>query len=54
MQDSAIHYLIVIVCKQDTQWQTKRDVLKLIKEAYEKENIKIPYPQIEVHNGTNL
>ncbi len=54
MQDSAIHYLICIVCKQDTQWQIKRDVLKLVKETYEKENIKIPYQQIEVHNETKL
>lgn len=54
MDDSAIVYTILIQCRQDNQWQIKRDVLKLIKLAYEKENIKIPYPQIEVHNGKKI
>ena len=54
MNDSAINYAIMIYCKQDEQWQIKREVLKLIKLAYEKENIKIPYPQIEVHNGKKI
>lgn len=54
MSDSSINYAIMIYCKQDRQWQIKRDVLKLIKIAYEKENIKIPYPQIEVHNGKKI
>lgn len=54
MQDSCIHYAILIQCKQEEQWQIKREVLKMIKLAYEKENIKIPYPQIEVHNGKKI
>lgn len=54
MDDSAITYSILIECRQDNQWQIKREVLKLIKLAYEKENIKIPYPQIEVHNGKKI
>lgn len=54
LADSSIKYLINIHCPQDTQWQTRRDVLKIIKEQYEKENIKIPYNQIEVHNGKKL
>lgn len=54
LADSSIKYLIDIHCPQDKQWQTKRDVLKLIKEQYEKENIKIPYNQIEVHNGKKI
>ncbi len=54
MNDSTINYAIMIYCKQDEQWQIKREVLKLIKLAYEKENIKIPYPQIEVHNGKKI
>lgn len=54
MDDSAVNYAIFISCKQDLQWQIRRDVLKLIKLAYEKENIKIPYPQIEVHNGAKI
>lgn len=54
MSDSSVNYSIFISCKQDQQWQVRRDILKLIKLAYEKENIKIPYPQIEVHNGENI
>jgi len=48
--DSAINYAIIIYCKSSDQWEIKRTVLKMIKEMYEKENIKIPYNQIEVHN----
>lgn len=54
MSDSSINYAILIYCKQEEQWQIKRSVLKLIKLAYERENIKIPYPQIEVHNGKKI
>ena len=48
---SAINYAIIIYCKSSDQWEVKRKVLKLIKEMYEERNIKIPYDQIEVHNG---
>lgn len=54
MTESAILYTILISCKQEEQWQIKRDVLRDIKLAYERENIKIPYPQIEVHYGKKL
>ncbi len=50
--DSAVIYTISIVCSQENQWQIKRDILKIIKETYEKDKIKIPYQQIEVHNET--
>ncbi len=52
---SAINYAIIIYCKSSEQWAIKRTALKLIKEMYEVENIKIPYNQIEVHNnGKNI
>lgn len=54
LDDSAINYSILINCRQDNQWQIKRDVLRIIKIAYEEANIKIPYPQIEVHNGKKI
>lgn len=54
MNESSIDYAIMIYCKQDLQWQIKRDILKLVKSSYEKENIKIPYSQLEVHNGKKL
>jgi small conductance mechanosensitive channel len=48
--DSSVSYLISIICSQENQWQIKRDILKIIKDTYEKDDIKIPYQQIEVHN----
>lgn len=52
--DSSVVYLIKIDCQPDKQWQVKRDALRIVKNAFEKDNIKIPYPQIEVHNGQNI
>ena len=52
--DSAIIYTIILVCTQDNQWQLKRDVLKIIKNTFEKEKIKIPYQQIEVHQNERI
>lgn len=52
--DSAINYTISIVCSQENQWQIKRDVLRIIKNAYEKDKIKIPYQQIEVHTNERI
>lgn len=51
---SSINYLIKIKCSQGTQFAIKRLALKLIKEAYEKNDLKIPYDQIEVHHGSNI
>jgi len=49
--DSSINYSIKIVCKRMKQWEMKRNMLKEIKLAYDKNKIKIPYNQLEVHNG---
>lgn len=51
---SDIKYSIIIYCKSQEQWAIKRKVLKLIKEAYEQNDLKIPYNQIEVHNGKEI
>ncbi len=51
---SSIDYAIKITCKRETQWDIKRKVLKEIKIAYDKNNLKIPYNQMEVHNGKNI
>ncbi len=53
-KDSSINYSIMIYCKQDEQWEIRRKVLRMIKLAYEEANIKIPYSQIEVHNGKKI
>lgn len=50
MKDSCINYGIRIYCSPGHIWEYKRAVLRLIKERYDKNNIKIPYNQIEVHN----
>ena len=52
--DSSIDYLIRFTCKRGTQWDLKRVVLREIKLAYDKNNVKIPYNQLEVHNGEKL
>ena len=53
--ESGVIYSIRFSCKKrETQWELKRQVLKDIKGAYDKNNIKIPYNQLEVHNGKRL
>ena len=54
LKDSGITYSFVVFCKQADRFDIKRRVLKLVKEFYEKENLKIPYEQIEVHNGKSI
>ena len=51
LDSSAINYAIMIYCKSSEQYRIKRIALQMIKEIYEKENVKIPYNQLEVHNG---
>ena len=51
---SEVIYTISVECSQEHQWEVKRKVLKLVKDTYDKEKIKIPYKQIEVHNGQNI
>ena len=51
---SEVVYTISVECSQEYQWQMRRDVLRTIKDKYDKEKLKIPYTQIEVHHGQNL
>lgn len=51
LNDSSVRYMVKIECVQDKQWQVRRDALRLVKMTFDREDIKIPYPQIEVHNG---
>ncbi|MBR1680053.1 MAG: mechanosensitive ion channel family protein [Bacilli bacterium] len=46
---SSINYAIIIYCGAPYRFKVRRAVLRLIKDAYDQENIKIPYDQIEVH-----
>jgi small conductance mechanosensitive channel len=52
--ESSIVYSIRFTCARTTQWDMKRLVLKEIKQAYDKNKIKIPYKQVEVHNGKQI
>ena len=49
--DSSINYGIRYYCSPGEVWKYKRDALRLIKLKYDKNRIKIPYNQIEVHNA---
>ena len=46
---SSINYAIIIYCGAPYRFKVKRTVLRLIKDAYDQEKLKIPYDQIEVH-----
>ena len=50
LSDSSVKYTICFYCTQEKQWQVRRDALKIIKDIYDKDKIKIPYTQIEVHH----
>lgn len=51
LDNSSVNYRIKISCDQDSQWSIKRASLRIIKMILDKRNIKIPYPQVEVHNA---
>lgn len=51
---SSVKYLVKINCDQNKRYSVRREMLKRIKLAYEKNNIKIPYNQIEVHHGQDI
>ncbi len=48
---SSVMYLVKIHCPQDKRWVVRREALNIIKRYYDKNNVKIPYTQIEVHNA---
>ncbi len=54
LDTSSVNFLINFICERDKQWQTRRNSLKIIKNELDKNGIKIPYQQIEVHNGKNI
>jgi len=46
---SSIKYLVSIECKANCQYQIKRDYFKLVKKAFDKNNIEIPYNKLDVN-----
>ena len=51
LSESSIIYMVKIHCSQDKRIMVKRESLAIIKEIYDKNKVKIPYNQIEVHNA---
>lgn len=54
LDNSSVNYSVRVWCKRGTQWDIKRETLKLVKKSYDKAGLTIPYQQIEVHNGKKL
>ena len=46
---SSIKYLVSIECNPNTHYQIKRDYLKLIRNAFNKNNIEIPYNKLDIN-----
>ena len=46
---SSIKYIVSIECKANCQYQIKRDYYKLVKKAFEKNKIEIPYNKLDVN-----
>ena len=51
LNDSSVDFMISAVCDSKNQFKVKRQINKIVKTELDKNNIKIPYPQVEVHNG---
>ena len=49
--DSSIKYRLLVPVKIDEQFSAERQINKIIKEEYDKENISIPFNIVEVRNG---
>ncbi len=48
-EDSALTYIVRVWCKTDDYWTVNFDLTEQIKEAFDKNNIEIPYPQMDIH-----
>lgn len=51
LSDSSVVYRVVVETEPTKQFAVERFLKKEIKKEFDKANIKIPYQQIEVHNG---
>lgn len=47
--DSALTYTVRIWCKSEDYWDVNFDTMENVKEAFDKNGIEIPYPQMDVH-----
>lgn len=51
LDDSSVVFRLSVVTKPMKHFEVKRQILKAVKKEFDDKNIKIPYPQLEVHNG---
>lgn len=51
LSDSSIIYRLTVKTEPVENFQIEREIRRAIKNRFDKKNIKIPYPQIEVHHG---
>ncbi len=51
LSDSSVVYRLVVDVEPTKQFETQRYLRENIKKRLDKEHVKIPYTQIEVHNG---
>lgn len=51
LDDSSVIYRIIAPVSSMEQYKTERIIRKKIKQVLDQEKIKIPFPQLEVHNG---
>ena len=51
LSSSSVVYRISTIINIKDKFEAKRKILKEIKVTFDKNNIKIPYTQIEVHNA---
>lgn len=51
LDDSAVVYRITVETKPMEHYYIQREILKKIKETFDKEKIEIPYQQVVIHNG---
>lgn len=53
MEESAIKYTIQCPCKSYKHFAVQRAIRHEVYKAFKANKIKIPYPQIEIHNGSS-
>ena len=48
-KDSALEYTVRAWCNTDDYWTVYFDLFRDVKNAFDKNGISIPYPQVDVH-----
>lgn len=48
--DSSLVFVLRVWTKTEDYWNTLYDLEEKVKEAFDKNNIEIPYPQLDIHN----